>query len=58
VNQVVTFGHVLRDAESVDKAVNQFPVGNWLTKILQLGADPVEVIQVASQGVSGLDGAV
>ena len=58
VDQVVALRHRLGDAESIDKTVNELLVRNWLTKVIQLGADPVEVVQVTSQGVTGLDGAV
>ncbi len=58
VDQVVALRHVLGDAESIDQTVNEFLVRNWLTKVIQLGADPVEVVQITSEGVTGLDGAV
>ena len=58
VDQVVPLGHVLRDAESIDKAVNELLVRDRLAKVIKLRAYPVEVIKITSQGVAGLDGAV
>ena len=58
MDQVVALGHVLGDAESIDKAVNDLLVRDRLAKVIKLGADPVEVVEVSSQGVAGLDGAV
>ena len=47
VDQVVPFGHVLGDAEFIDKAVNELLVRDRLAKVIKLGTDPVEVVQVA-----------
>ncbi len=58
VDQVVPLGHVLRDAESIDKVVNELLVRDRLTKVIELGFDHVEVVEIASQGVAGLDGTV
>jgi hypothetical protein len=58
VDQVVALWHILRNAESIDEAVNELPVRHWLTEIIQLRANSVEVVEVASQSVAGLDGAV
>jgi hypothetical protein len=58
VDQIVAFRHVFRNAEAIDKAVNELLVWDRLTKVVKLRAYPVEVIQVTSQGVAGLDRAV
>jgi hypothetical protein len=55
VDQVITFRHVFWNAETIDQAVNELLVCNWLTEIIQFRPDPVEIIQVASEGVAGLD---
>ncbi len=48
VDQVVSFGHVPGNAESIDKTVNELLVRDKLTKVIKLRADPVEVVEVAS----------
>ena len=44
MDQVVAFWHVLKNAEAIDEAVNELLVGDRLTKVIQLRADPVEGI--------------
>jgi hypothetical protein len=58
VNQIVSLCHILRDAEAVDQAVYQLLVGDRLAKVVQLSPNPVEVVQITSQGVARLYGAV
>ena len=58
VDEEVPLRHVLRDLQSVDKAGDQFGVSGRLTKVLELGADAIEVVKVTPQGVSRLNRAV
>ncbi len=58
VDQVVAFRHVFRNAKPIDKAVDEILFWHRLAKVIQLSPDSVEVLEVASQGVAGLDGAV
>ena len=58
VDEEVPLRHVFRDLQPVDQAGYQLSVGCWLTKVLELGANAVEVVQVATESVPWLDGAM
>ena len=58
VDEEVPLRHVLRDFQPVDKARDQLGIGGRLTKVLELGADVIEVVKVAPKGVSRLNRAV
>jgi hypothetical protein len=44
MDQVVALRHVFGNAEAIDKTVNELLVWDRLAKIVQLSANPVQVV--------------
>ena len=58
VDEEVPLRHILRDFQPVDKARDQLGISGRLTKVLQFGTNSIEIMQVASQSIARLNGAV
>ena len=53
-----SFALVLWHSQSVDHTRDKLLICDLLTKVLKFNADPFEISHVASQRLTGLDGAV